>query len=179
MGRISTPWLRQSAKPRRARRATLTSIKGNTPCGPGPGVRQHCRGIFTVDAPTCGARHGGEKAPAQRERKGSERRKVFAKQNPEGGQAKPGRAFGASLARRTAGATLLPLCVLPFSSSGSHRLLTSLSRRVPPSCPLPAGALAVVFVNSPSLLDEHFVVGDIDRIGTKMLPGQPEEAPAR
>ena len=33
----------------------------------------------------CGARLGGERAPAQRERKGSERRKVFAERNPEGG----------------------------------------------------------------------------------------------
>jgi hypothetical protein len=106
MGRISVPWLRQSARPRRARRATLTSITGYLLCGPGPGVLEHRWGNFTFGAPTCGARHGGEKAPAQRERKGSERRKDFAKQNPEGGQAKPGRAFGASLARRTAGATL-------------------------------------------------------------------------
>jgi hypothetical protein len=86
----------------------------DTSCGPGPGVLEHRWGTFTFGAPTCGARHGGEKAPAQRERKGSERRKDFAKQNPEGGQAKPGRAFGASLARRTAGATLLPLCALPY-----------------------------------------------------------------
>jgi hypothetical protein len=38
-----------------------------------------------------------------------DRMKVFAKQNPEGGQASPVRAFGASLARTTAGATLVPL----------------------------------------------------------------------
>jgi len=56
-----------------------------------------------------------EHAPARRERKGSERSKVFAKQNPEGGR-KPlmagGRAFAASLARTTAGARLLPLRAL-------------------------------------------------------------------
>jgi hypothetical protein len=79
-------------------------------------------GAFRLCAPLPGgARHGGEKAPARRERKGSEWRKVFAKQNPEGGR-KPlkagGRAFGASLARRTAGATLVPLsraCQVRFS----------------------------------------------------------------
>jgi hypothetical protein len=77
-----------------------------------------------------GARLGGEKAPARRESKGSERRKVFAKQNPEGGR-KPlkagGRAFGASLARRTADATLPPLRALP--GSGKLRLKTG---RLPP-----------------------------------------------
>jgi hypothetical protein len=43
---------------------------GNHPLGPGPGVLQHLRGVFTFGAPQCGARLGGEKAPAQRERKG-------------------------------------------------------------------------------------------------------------
>src|SRR5215207_2639002 len=73
---------------------------------------------------------GGEKAPARRERKGFERRKVFAKQNPEGGR-KPlqasGRPFGASLARRTADATLPPLRALP--GSGKLRMKTG---RLPP-----------------------------------------------
>src|SRR5215204_3720305 len=35
MGRISAPWLRQSARPRRTRRATLTSITGH-PLWSGP-----------------------------------------------------------------------------------------------------------------------------------------------
>src|SRR5215207_2932435 len=113
MGWISAPWLRQSARPRRARRATLTSITGYLLWSGPRGVAAPAGPLLCVPLPG-GARHGGERAPAQRERKGSERRKDFAKQNPEGGQAKPGRAFGASLARTTAGATLLPLCALPY-----------------------------------------------------------------
>src|SRR5215210_3438049 len=48
MGRISTPWLRQSAKPRRARRATLTSIKGNTTLVQAPGCWWHPRGVSSA-----------------------------------------------------------------------------------------------------------------------------------
>ena len=62
-----------------------------------------------------GARPGAERAPARWECKGSERRKVFAQRNPEGGQALPGRAFGAYLAWTTAGATLSPLRALSES----------------------------------------------------------------
>jgi hypothetical protein len=67
-------------------------------------------GASLLSAPLPAERALGAK---KRRHKGSarayERRKVLAKQNPEGGQAKPGRAFGASLARTTAGATLVPL----------------------------------------------------------------------
>src|SRR5215204_4647246 len=89
---------------------------GKHPLGPGPGVLVAPAGRFFCAPLPGGACLGAKRAPAQRERKGLERRKVFAKQNPEGGQAKPGRAFGASLARTTAGATLLPLCALPCRS---------------------------------------------------------------
>src|SRR5215211_1466300 len=110
MGRISAPWLRQSTRPRWTRRAILTSITGHL-LWSGPRGAATPPGRSLCAPLPGGARHGGEKAPARRERKGSERRKVFAKQNPEGGR-KPvkagGRAFGASLARRTAGARLSP-----------------------------------------------------------------------
>src|SRR5215211_4979311 len=100
------------------------------PTRPGHLLWSRPRGVASppgrfVSAPLPGgARLGGEKAPARRQRKGSERRKVFAKQNPEGGR-KPlkagGRAFGASLARRTAGARLSPLsraCPVQVSCEG-------------------------------------------------------------
>src|SRR5215211_9517031 len=105
MGRISAPWLRQSTRPRWTRRAILTSITGHL-LWSGPRGAATPPGRSLCAPLPGGARHGGEKAPARRERKGFERRKVFAKQNPEGGRAKPGRAFGAYLARTTAGATL-------------------------------------------------------------------------
>src|SRR5215211_7297363 len=111
MGRISAPWLRQSTRPRWTRRAILTSITGHL-LWSGPRGAATPPGRSLCAPLPGGARHGGEKAPARRERKGFERRKVFAKQNPEGGR-KPvkagGRAFGASLARRTADARLSPL----------------------------------------------------------------------
>ena len=83
-------------------------------------------GAFSLRPTPWRSAPGGERAPAQRERKGSERRKVFAKQNPEGGQAKPVRAFGASLARTTAGATLLALArFLRCLSQGREEILRS------------------------------------------------------
>src|SRR5215204_6149172 len=128
-GRISAPRLRQSARPRLTRRDTLTSITGHL-LWSGPRGVGAPPGRFLCTPLPGGTRHGGEKAPARRESKGSERRKVFAKQNPESGR-KPlkagGRAFGASLARRTADATLPPLRALP--GSGKLRLKTG---RLPP-----------------------------------------------
>src|SRR5687767_4840911 len=82
---ISAPWLRQSARPRLTRRAILTSIIGHLLWSGPRGVGAPPGRFFCAPLP-CGARHGGGKAPARRERKGSERRKVFAKQNPEGGR---------------------------------------------------------------------------------------------
>src|SRR5215211_8522097 len=84
-GRISAPRLRQSARPRLTRRDTLTSITGHL-LWSGPRGVGAPPGRFLCTPLPGGTRHGGEKAPARRERKGSERRKVFAKQNPEGGR---------------------------------------------------------------------------------------------
>jgi len=50
MGRISAPWLRQSARPRLTRRAKLLSIKAY-PLGPGPRVLPTPLGRFYIRAP--------------------------------------------------------------------------------------------------------------------------------
>src|SRR5829696_225793 len=137
MGRISAPWLRQSTRPRWTRRAILTSITGHL-LWSGPRGAATPPGRSLCAPLPGGARHGGEKAPARRERKGFERRKVFAKQNPEGGR-KPvkagGRAFGASLARRTADATLPPLRALiwfAFQGTQMYRKEQCFNTRIAP-----------------------------------------------
>ncbi len=62
--------------------ATLVVSIGLSPCGPGPGVPPPA-GLLSSAPRPCGARRGGFRVPARRERKGSERRKVFAQRNPE------------------------------------------------------------------------------------------------
>src|SRR5919107_2872283 len=69
MGRISAPWLRQSARPRWTRRAKLLSITGHL-LWSGPQGASDTAGAFLHPRPSLAARTGGEKAPAGRERKG-------------------------------------------------------------------------------------------------------------
>src|SRR5215208_4163485 len=81
-GRLSAPWLRQSVRPRLARRAILSSITGHL-LWSGPRGAATLPGRFLCAPLPGGARPGGEKAPARRERKGGPR-KVFASQDLKG-----------------------------------------------------------------------------------------------
>ena len=74
LGTALTP---ERETPKRTTRYT-TLDQGNHPLGPGPGVLAHPRGVFYAPRSLAERDLGGETAPAQRERKGSERRKVFA-----------------------------------------------------------------------------------------------------
>src|SRR5918995_656442 len=87
-------------------------------CPPWSGPRDatDTAGAFLCPAPLpCGARHGGRKSAGTKGAQGRKSVERFSRRNPEGGQAKPDRAFGAYLARTAADATLPPLRALSES----------------------------------------------------------------
>src|SRR5215204_1166102 len=100
-----------------AQRCAVPTRPGH-PLWSGPRGATNTAGASLLTAPRFLAERamGAKKRRHKGSARAGELRKVFAKQNPEGGQAKPGRAFGAYLARRTAGAMLLPLRALPYRS---------------------------------------------------------------
>jgi len=78
-------------------------------------------GAFRCSAPSHAERAtGAERAPAQRERKGSERRKVFVQRNPEGGQLQL-----AELSERTLRGRLPVLRCCPFALFQSPAFLSA------------------------------------------------------
>src|SRR5918998_2413454 len=71
IGRISAPWLRQSARPRWTRRAKLLSITGHL-LWSGPQGAATPLGRFYIRAPPWRRDLGAKRAPAGRERKGGD-----------------------------------------------------------------------------------------------------------
>ncbi len=61
-----------------AQRCAVPTRPGSPPVVRAPGCYQHRRGVFTFGAPPSAARHGGEKAPAQRERKGGDPKNLLS-----------------------------------------------------------------------------------------------------
>src|SRR5215212_4215970 len=110
MGRISVPWLRQSARPRRARRATLTSITGyllwSGPRGVGAPLGQlHFRRPYLRSAPW------GRKSAGTKGAQG------WGPQKPPVLVVVAGsRVFGVPLRGRLPVLRCLPLCALPYRS---------------------------------------------------------------
>ncbi len=84
MGRISPPRLRQSARPRHARRATLESIK-ETPPWSGPRGVGAPAGRFSC-APSLRSAPWGRKSDGTKGAQGLRAQKGFCLQNPEGGR---------------------------------------------------------------------------------------------